>query len=86
MVRWYIRTLNGYTGLKRELRSDYMNWYMEYRGVESLTAEDKRFLSSFNSCKEFEDYCFLNISEDWFLSNGNITFDMVLKELRNEQL
>ena len=73
-------------GFKSELRSDYMNWYMEYRGVESLTAEDKRFLSSFNSCKEFEDYCFLNISEDWFLSNGNITFDMVLKELRSGQL
>lgn len=63
-----------------------MNWYMEYRSSNELSIEDREFLSRFDSSKDFEDYCLRCIPEQWFLINSKVTFQMILKELRNEQL
>lgn len=60
-----------------------MNWYMEYRSSNELSIQDREFLSMFYSSKDFEDYCLRYIPENWFLINSKITFQMILKELRN---
>lgn len=61
------------------------SWWLEYRSTHNMSYEDILFLSKFNNVKDFTEYCFWKLSEEYFLTNDKITFEKVLRGLENVQ-